>query len=109
MYIGGVYHVYNSGSLKVPLDSWSLVVYALSGTTLTMYINGASYSQTIAGTPSATINPLRIGTYSGNNAYTFNGTIADVQVYKTALTASQMQQLYQQGLPQYKKFAIELG
>jgi len=39
----------------------------------------------------------------------FNGSIADVQVYNTSLSAAQVQQLYQAGLPTYKRLTLSLG
>ena len=38
-----------------------------------------------------------------------DGSLSNVQIYNTSLSSSQIQQLYQQGLPRYKKVTILLG
>jgi hypothetical protein len=66
--------------------------------------NGKVYVDTVLkntkgwyGTPgvSTELTHLRLGNYSGSY---FNGLIANVQIYNTALTPQEIQYLYQQGL-----------
>ena len=101
MYINSTYYSYNSGTLTIPLNQWSFIAYTLSGQTLTFYLNGASYSQTIAaGTVSATTNAVRIGNYS-TATYHFNGFIDDVRIYNYARTADQIMIDYNAGVVAY--------
>ena len=78
-------------------NQWVMVGYTYSSATgyTTMYLNG------IAGTPYAQAPTSPSTAYIGSDGspnYLFNGSIADVQVYNTALTAAQVATLYANGL-----------
>ncbi len=98
---------------NVPLDSWSFVAGTWDGTTAKMYINGVlSYNGPMAGTRIASSMPTTIGSWSGvPGSYLnfFNGTIADVQIYGTALSPQQIEQLYSAGMPPYVSESAALG
>jgi hypothetical protein len=88
-----------SGTLQN--KQWYHVVYNYNGTTEKMYINGIltqSYTY-----PSGCQVPMMgawnvsIGRDIQGPMY-FNGSIANVQIYNTALTPQEIQYLYQQGL-----------
>ena len=80
-------------------NQWYFIVatYSSATSTLSLYINGAQYTTTSVATGQlvASTNPVYIGDYSG---YYTNGQIADVQIYNTALSQSQVSALYANGL-----------
>jgi hypothetical protein len=116
----GTWNLYYSGNwydstsnINVPLGSWQMVTVTLSGGslvtggvgTLTVYLDGGSPSavsgQSIV--PNGVPSPLtEIGGTStgctGSLTGSTNGNMANVQLYSTALSASQITQLYQNGL-----------
>ena len=72
----------------------------ISGGLEVLYVNGVAVNSTTLGTaatPSAA--PISIGGFPSSNCFDcFMGQIADVQIYNTALSSSQIQQLYQEGI-----------
>jgi len=52
---------------------------------------------------------IEIGQIRETTAYMMNGSIANVQIYNTSLSAAQIQQLYQAGLQTYKRLTLSLG
>jgi len=79
-------------------NAWQLVSVTrnISGTTVKVYKNGKIVSSTSFSLyPATSTNPIKIG--SGYAGY-FQGSIANVQIYNTALTPQEIQYLYQQGL-----------
>ncbi len=78
-------------------NSWSFVAGTLSGNTVTLYVNGQSTSATIS-TPSIQSSTyFNIGGF-GAQSWFFNGTIADIQIYTTSLSANDVAALYQEGI-----------
>ncbi|HEY6020469.1 MAG TPA: LamG domain-containing protein, partial [Candidatus Paceibacterota bacterium] len=78
------------------LNKWQMGTFTYDGTTLNLYLNGALVG---SATGSATINSsvdLWIGKRILNNN-TFVGRIDDVRVYNRALSAQEVQQLYNSG------------
>jgi hypothetical protein len=72
--VGGTYHI----------------VGVFDGATQRIYVNGAEVAvRTQSGTIRTTNNALFIGSYNGSSEF-FRGTIDEVAVYSTALTASQV-------------------
>jgi len=89
----------NFGSFTVPKNQWVFVAYTLNGNILTLYENGASQTFTTSGTYQITPTALDIGTEGVSfNRPSFNGSIANVQVYNTSLSANEIQALYQEGI-----------
>lgn len=83
-----------SASCAHPSNSaWHHVVATQSGTTATIYIDG---SQCFTGTKNAIGNAsgeIDIGRYTGG--YYFNGSIDDVRIYNRAISANEVNALYQ--------------
>ncbi|QQG47496.1 MAG: DUF2341 domain-containing protein [Candidatus Woesebacteria bacterium] len=81
----------------VSLNSWSMVTGTYDGTNLKIYINGILKNTNNIGSiaMSTTTNPLRIG-WNWDGRY-FAGQIDDVRIYNYALSATQIQELYNQG------------
>jgi len=88
----------NSNTL-LTTNRWYHVVVTYDGQYIRLYINGALDNQiSQSGAIKSTANPFLIGsTYTASGAK-FNGSIANVQIYNTALTPQQIQQLYLQGI-----------
>ena len=99
-YINGLYQFNNA-------NTWYFVAVTETNTpVLTIYVNGVLDNSGTA----CTTNPsaITIGEYSGGGEF-FDGQIADIQIYNTSLSAAQIQQLYQEGLPTYKRLTLSLG
>lgn len=90
-----------SAANSVRYKKWQHVIACCaSNGTISFYINGV-----ISGTPAAggtlasinTANALTIGNRSGATDFTFDGKIAEVKIYNSALTATQASELYSTG------------
>jgi hypothetical protein len=98
MYFSGYNNSYAS-SLAVPSGQWDFVGYTYSGgTSVTVYVNGQSQTGSLSGgIPLNTIlqgsNPSIIGGATGVNQL-FPGLIDDVRIYNRALSAAEIQALY---------------
>ncbi len=91
---GTAHDGYQSGS--VPSAEWVYAAVTFNSGTLTWYINGQQSNQyTSLANPSANSKALYIGAGDSN----FNGSIANVQLFSTALNASQIFQLYKGQMP----------
>jgi len=94
-----VYGVKDNAFGPVQLNRWSFLTATYNNGVVNLYVNGvqvASYSE------SATLvqnKNIYIGYTPGDAApLYFNGSIANVQIYNTSLSSSQIQQLYQEGI-----------
>ncbi len=97
---------FNSGgndacdALQLKLNAWNFIGYSyLGGTenTVTIFLNGNSVSTNLAKALSTSPSNAYIGAYAGPG-YFFNGSIADVQVYNSAIPPAQEMQLYSSGI-----------
>lgn len=85
-------------------NSWNFIGYSYtSGSTqMTLYLNSQSYTGTLSRSVLNTIipgsDPSNIGEGCQTNSQPFPGYIADVQAYNTAVTPSQANVLYGEGL-----------
>jgi len=107
--IGGGFYGYNIGTGVTTLNSWVNVAMTFSGGTngaVRIYINGVD-------TTDSTYTPNLGSAYKtiGNigTSYWFNGMIADVQIYNTALSPQQVQQLYEQGMRLNQNMNVSFG
>jgi hypothetical protein len=100
---GGVY----TSNRAITDTNWHYFALTINGISQSMYLDGVQTAANSNG--AATVsnsNPLMIGEgWSGPVA----ADMADVQIYNTALTAAQIQQAYQQGMPLYGKMNVSLG
>ena len=94
--------IWQSASTEVDLNTWThvAVVYDSSGTgnNPIIYVNGDSVTISETSTPDGTYttdaaSDLYIGNESGDAA-TFDGTIDEIRLYSTELTANQVKALY---------------
>jgi len=92
-------------TLTVPTKQWTFVAYTLSisgSGTFIEYLNsksqsGSGQAESTAGTLSTGIG-YNIGNSIGENAQYLNGNIANLQIYNSTLTATQVSQIYQGGI-----------
>jgi hypothetical protein len=80
---------------------WNYVAMTFDGTTFKVYVNGVKTFNTasISGTVTRDFQGLYIGyTQSINPPNFLSGSIANVQIYNTSLSADQVQYLYMEGI-----------
>ena len=85
-----------SDSTDLPLSQWSHVVCKADGSNLSVFIDGQS-SSSVSYDGTIDVDPVKllIGKLrQADSIYTFNGKIADVRIYDTDLTTSQISDLY---------------
>ena len=76
-----------------PVDgAWHNVVYSYDGTNNRLYLDGVAATPTITAHQSASTTAAFLGTYDGTHEL-FHGSLDDVRVYNTALSAAQVGQL----------------
>jgi len=87
----------NSTSTIVPFSTWHFVVSTFDGKVLNVYVDGILVSTSIVAIPGPIMkcgSNLRIGlAWSGYPDY-FQGAIDEVRIYKRALTACEVNNLY---------------
>jgi hypothetical protein len=89
-----------SSGLTVPVGTFTHVTGVYSGTSLSLYFNGvliATKTTTVTAVPVATL-PLRIGADSAG-ATRFSGVIDEPRIFGRALSAAEVQDIYQSGSP----------
>ncbi len=71
--------------------AWTYLVLTKAGTTLTLYVNGTAVaSATVTGTVNTSTNILAIGRLGSSNSEYFNGSVDEVAVYASALSAGRI-------------------
>ena len=87
-------------------DRWHYAVCTISGTTLSLYIDGILQSQaTITGTQGAPTGELNIGSNppwtGGGRQYEYYGSVDEVRISNIARSADEIQETYRQGRDHY--------
>ncbi|MDE1966983.1 MAG: LamG domain-containing protein, partial [Patescibacteria group bacterium] len=79
-----------------PLNRWSLVTVTWDSSATKYYLNGALIDTSAGTTTYQTLNgdTIYIGNDRNSSGRTINGSIDDVRVYNRALSAQEVQQLY---------------
>ncbi len=85
---------YSTGT--VSLNRWTYVTITYDGTNLKIYFNGNLDSSQSSSTPQA-LTFMDIGGKSWITGY-FNGSLSNVQIYNTSLSANDVAALYQEGI-----------
>jgi len=88
MNAGGTWVAASFGDLQA--DTWYHLCGTYDGTVLRSYVDGVLITETAAAAPNAESNSLKIARHAAAAQY-FEGTIDDVRIYDTALTAEQIQ------------------
>src|SRR6266702_471076 len=92
----GVYQ--ETTSPVAPLTGQHHYVLTYDGTNLTYYFDGTVFSQTtVSGTPSSLINHTMIGRMGDLTSQNWSGTLDEVAIYNTALSAGQVSAHYTAG------------
>ena len=95
------YPDYIIGNQAIILNTWYNLVLVRTGNTLKLFINGQLKAETLINN-SFDVNDAFTSSIGGgvyNSERFFHGKIDDVQIYKGALTAGQVQALYQNTNP----------
>jgi hypothetical protein len=94
---GYKYLTFNTPTLN---NVWHHIVYTKDGTTHAIYVDGILDQQFISNADISWNQPLFIGRRwnKGYSVFWFNGIIDDVRIYNRALSAEEIEQLYQSGL-----------
>lgn len=90
---------YYNGSRVVSLGSWHHVAVTYDGSRVTMYIDGqrdVQYSATL--TPKTNGDDLFVGVNKAGSDVYFDGLIDDVRLFNQALTATEINTIYQAAL-----------
>ena len=87
-------------SSNPPLDTWHHLVFTYSGRSIRMYFDGALVDQN-NNLPTSTLDKcpggeLKFGAQLKAYPNYFNGSMDDIRLYKRALTAAEVQTLYNQ-------------
>lgn len=91
----GAFKSANGTSNSALLDQWSHVTIVRSGTNLSFYVNGQFTNTATVTAPTVAASQLSIGrTNNAGVPQDFTGSIDDLRVYKRALTASEITNLY---------------
>lgn len=89
----------NGAYADVPLNTWSHVAGTFDGTIASVYLNGqlVASSQTVGPGPAQVSSPypLRIGAQPISGNLPFHGSIDEVTIYDSLLSAQDVQQHYQ--------------
>ncbi|HUT28853.1 MAG TPA: S8 family serine peptidase [Sedimentisphaerales bacterium] len=90
--------------LVVDANAWNHIVVTWDGSAMQAYLDGfrSGHTQLFLGPINSTTKPAVIGCNAGYAGGTggdyFCGTVDDVRIYERALSAEEIQQLYQEGL-----------
>jgi hypothetical protein len=92
------YHTITSSAITV--NTWNHVCISVGSGTVSAYLNGVSQGTTTY-TPSGSVfTDFSLGAYGSQKATPSTGEFDDLRVYNTALSAAQVQEIYQsQGVP----------
>ncbi len=82
-------------AVKVVLNKWYHLAATWDGTTVRVYIDGEFNKSYALASYSNANSPTRLGASNDGTAYQYNGLIDDVRIYSTALSASEVKELYQ--------------
>jgi prepilin-type N-terminal cleavage/methylation domain-containing protein len=88
--------VVNGGiSQAIPTSTWSYLVATLDGAHINYYLNGVNVgTYTSAATSLAASGSLYIGSDAGGARYYMSGPMDDVKIYNRALSATEIQEMY---------------
>jgi len=89
-FTGGSY--INQAGADLRTGVWNHIAVVQSGTTLAGYVNAVA-TGSASGVQVANVTGVKIGRY-GEGFYTFHGLIDDVQIYNSALSASEILQIF---------------
>lgn len=81
-------------------STWYHIVVVHSGTSATLYLDGSSLgSQTVSALPASSGNAFNVGRFSPGSSYYYNGYVDEVALFNSALSASNVTDIYNSGVP----------
>ncbi len=90
-----------TGSGMTLLNGWNHVVYSYDGTKWEGYVNGVNvFSETRSFTLDTGTGNLLFSTYNGSSNF-FNGDLDEVAIFNRALSASEIENIYEKQSPTY--------
>ena len=95
------YNPFGNNNIGIQANQWQHLAATKTGGVVRLYLNGQEkFSKSFGGPLTSTNNITHIGCYSENDCvtYFFNGTIDEVRIYNRALSASEINQHYQNGV-----------
>jgi prepilin-type N-terminal cleavage/methylation domain-containing protein len=85
---------------------WHHLAGTFNGSTVRIFLDGVEGTpDSYSGAITSSSGHLLIGAYTTGGGSYFNGLIDEVRIYSAALTASEIQKIYAQGLPRHKNLA----
>jgi len=92
-------------SIKPSLNTWYHIVGVSDGTNNVIYVNGVSGSAVSSGTLTNSTAFLQVGGY-GNADFAWEGLIDEVRIYTQALSTSEIQKHYAEGLEKHDNLVM---
>ncbi len=100
VYVSGLSPALADATTALPIGIWSHIIATFDGTTLSIAVNGRIESSVaVTGTPTVSSIGLGIGAHASGDYYFRGGCIDDVRIYNVALTAAQIQAMYENTTP----------
>ena len=93
---GGVF--YNVGGNEISFGKWYHVAGTYDGSNSKIYINGILAGSIIASMYPTTHHSFVVGDHTNPGSYQYNGIMDELRVYSVALSASEIEQIYNSGL-----------
>ena len=94
--LAGIFYGLKSTTVVFKKNTWANVCYVWNGSAVTLYANGTALTGTASTNPIGTANV--IGALDDTLSGIWNGTVDDIRVYSRALTATEVRQIYNQGV-----------
>jgi Concanavalin A-like lectin/glucanases superfamily len=98
IWINGTQNLLQTPANALTIGTWQHVAATFDGATMKIYVNGvASASLPVAGTIDPVLNPIVIGQNVATTTYDWDGLIDEVSLYNRALTAAEIQAIFNAG------------
>ncbi|MFC4872912.1 LamG-like jellyroll fold domain-containing protein, partial [Negadavirga shengliensis] len=105
---GLTYHLLSNGSYPSNGSTWMHVAATFDGQTMKIYLNGIEDNSLTAATPTAILNNngvLTIGSWG--EGLRFQGALDEIRIYNQALSASQINQVFNNQQPVNLRLAVD--
>jgi hypothetical protein len=110
LYLDGMIGSGTTATTPVVAGVWQMVSATYDGATVRFYRNGQpDGSGARSGNITATTSQLLIGKYAHASSYGFEGSISDVLLWNRAISATEVQSLYQKPLGMFNRTRVPVG
>ncbi|MBI5100222.1 MAG: laminin G domain-containing protein [Nitrospirae bacterium] len=82
---------------SVTVGAWHHIALAATGSSITLYIDGAVSASNPRSAISSTVSPFRIGDNPDYGGSAFNGLVDEVEIFDRALSLAEIQAIYNAG------------